>query len=374
MNKIALLAAICIIAVMAYMFSYDNGDGDKFAPGLAAPVGTRIDTAIVSRGSVEDIELYTGITRSYSEGLGFGGIGHRFGQYHVREGDYVHEGQLLATLDMEDIQQQIADREADINHMLQEYEFDLEARLLEVELSEIEFNSLVNDINPGDWQIGAINTKSMEIDWAKLLLNQFIERHEFNFIQKQIYLEGLYERKSALELRSNINGTITFLEDKQGGVWINPYETLVYIASSNDVFVEQVGIGQILPGRGVRIRGFIDGMEYDLTHIPLSREQRLFYAGRSPNPPVRFHIGPPDKAAQIPVGRHVSIMFYTLWEEDILKIPINALFSSPETGFYVYKIESGYMQPVEIETGPQTEAYAVVLYGLDEGDEVLVRP
>jgi len=85
---------------------------------------------------------------------------------------------------------------------------------------------------------------------------------------------------------------------------------------------------------------------------------------------VRFNTVEPIRA-----GQYVTLHFYTVKLENVLRIPTNALFHNPLEGIaYVYKIVNDELIFAEVELYANTDTFAAIRQGLQEGDEIFVRP
>ena len=349
MSRIIFLLILAFFAYIALGFplmrSHDSGHTPM---ELITPVSARMDTAIVDRGVVKTVVQHEGITRVRSAALSFGNISHRFGAFYVIEGDIVVEGQLLARLDTENLLRQISEQESLIERLIHEHYFDNRARELEIELLSLD---------------GA------DRRWAVLALSQAQDRQALTLRHARERLEELQNNVELHELQAPFDGVVTFITDRQYGQWIGPLEPIIFI-STQDVFIEYMGNENLPLRRSVRIQGHLDGRVYDLESLPFTWEERAFYTAQGINMPIRFTADSND----LTPGSHAFIMIYTVWHENALRLPINALFLDPDANHYVYVITDGLMEPTRVRIGDITDTFAVILDGLYKGDEVFVRP
>jgi len=355
-----------------------TGGRDASPPELLRPVSARIDTAIADRGIVADIEQAAGVTRIHSQGVSLGYTGFRFGEFFVSLGDEVEEGQLLARMDVKQLETQIEAIEENIANMRQRNSLDIEARILALDILQLEYNEMTRAAASASDEnmMEAAMWRGLELERNRLYKYQALERHALAMRHAQEDLAGLLNRLLEAELRAPVAGVVTRISGIQPGWWVDPFEGHVHIAYGQEVFVELLGILNQQPGRAGRIYGHIDGRIYELRHTPLTREERLYYVTFMPVSalPVRFSFvddNPP------PIGAFVSIHLYHEWEEDALRIPVNALFGSPDipgSTLFVYRIENGQSVPVLVEIGARSQSFVAILSGLWEGDEVFVRP
>jgi len=350
------MSKLAILPVLIALLFLSGCIGDAPAslpPELLLPVSTRVDTAIVTRGSVAAVSRYIGITRTSSEHLSFGSITDRFCQFYVHIGDSVTEGQLLATLNTENIERDMANQLANISRILQENDLNNQRQCLHI-------RRLVQE-----------GASSHEIESAELLLEQEKERQALRLSHEEEHLAALKTQLEMMEIRAPYDGVITYIVRLEAGEWVGSFRPVIYISTGNNVFVEYMGSILQHPGRAVRVIGYITSNSYSLQHSPLTAAEQLYYQSHLSATPIRFEI---DGNIPPPTGAYVSIDVYTQWEEDALRIPSNALFYVAEHGFHVYRIKSGQLELVVLEIGARTETFTEILSGLYEGDEIFVRP
>ena len=95
--RIFLVAAITALFLFVAACGAQPPLGHSEGPELVPPVVGRAASAIVERGTVEEIQLLPGMIRMDSAPLFFAMSG-AFERLHVSPGQEVYEGQLLATL------------------------------------------------------------------------------------------------------------------------------------------------------------------------------------------------------------------------------------------------------------------------------------
>jgi len=343
----ALCAFLGFLLLSAIIILSACGVGSSPPPELLTPVAAQIslDTAIAVRGPIADVERRMGIVRTESIPVNFGAVTASFYSFYVRPGDEVSYGQLLARLDMTHFEEQISHMEAAIARMRGWYEFD-------------------NDLAALNLDIQA--RMGMDVSQGRLELTFGQERQALSLSHAEADLQAFKSRLYGAELRAPFDGTISLLSDFSKGSWVTSFEPVLYIVPSDAaVFIECLDVTPINI-RATRIQAHIDGAVYDTTRLPTTVEQMLRY-GRIP---ARFSL---DSGEMPPVGSLVPLYVYNNWEEDVLRLPRNVLFSSRDIGFYVYRVVDGQREMVAITVGMRTDSYIEVLSGIEEGDEIYVR-
>jgi len=357
--------------VLAFSACTGYRTASNLPPELLAPVSAtiRTDTATITRGTVAEVRQYTGIVRASSESIGFGSVAARFGVFYVQPGDMVSQGQLLARLDFEQIQIRIARQEEHITATRRQQTLANNIRAIELDIQYLENARLMQQAikNYDKEAIAAAESGRLDIYRARMESEFLLEQQALALRHEESYLDSLKEQYERSKLHAPFDGMVTYIADLLPGSWVASFTAIMHIVADDaPIFVEY--IGESYPNlHGVaRIHAHIGGQIYNAARLNLTREQILRYGGS----PLRFTL---ETAEPPPVGSFVSMYVYTHFEEDVLRIPRNALHHDPDMGFYVYRVDGLYLTQEYLTIGPRTETYVAVLSGLVEGDVVSVR-
>ena len=338
------MGKVIFIILFFVLVSCVNGE-ELDAPELLTPISAQIrfNTAIVTRGLVADIEQRVGIVRVESTGLNFGPVSDFFETFHVRPGERVVEGQLLASLDMRHVRAQILDREERIERLRSDFAFENNIARIDIALA----------YDPTHLQ--------RELNFA-------LERQNLRLRHEEEDLRILRERYAMSFLYAPFDGVVSYLPARVSGTWVPAFVNVIYITSDDArVFVQYTGPTLFFHGLGSRVIIYIEGEAYDAVRLGLTREQISRY--HTPLP-LRFLLA---SDTQPPAGAFAAIHIYTNRAEDVLRLPHNALFFSPDIGFYVHRMIDGQREMTAVQTGVHTETYVEIISGLEEGDEVYAR-
>jgi len=360
------------------------GQDTSPAPPLNPSAAAVEDSTLVTRGVVESIEILYGLTREVTAPVRLESGEGRIGAIYAWPGDIVTAGQVVARLDTSILETQIENFEKSIQqsnalHQLRYREIALEIQILEIAYSE------ALRAPEGDSEQPSSHARRLreQIEWLRLDQIHLQRRHDINTAEMEAHLDDLLTRLDNAEIRAAYDGeivTLSYLFDGEAmrilsiGTWVNARDPIMYIAKPQGVFVEYTGMelsaAQIRAG--ARIQGTIGRVVYDLELIPMTMYEQLYYSQRRLEPPIRFNIidGPTD----MPPGALVFIYLYTAFAEDVLRIPSNALIIGGQNEHFVYRIEEGRRVRVDVVAGIITNSYVEILEGLNEGDEVFVRP
>jgi len=360
-----MIAKRCTICVTLLLFAIGLASCSQnapvaVAPPLYAPVAAQVDSATVTRGSVQIFGILPGITRAQTEAIRAESSSGRLGAIYAWPGDNVSQGQIVARLDATQIENQIENLEEAMRHSRASHRLQSEEMALRIEIMEA-----------GLYDNPALRE---QLEWLRLDLNHLQRRHNLDIAEAEANLINLRGDLGDMEIRAPFDGEIVFVADLD--TWINPNDPIMYIARPGEVFVEYIGMRMDIPWlrRGVHVQGIIDGTTtYNLELIPTTIEEQIYYSNRGLALPIRYEILP-NLNDMPPAGEMVFIHFYTAWADDVLRIPSNALFTSAMGDAFVYRFSEGQQVQVYVTIGIATETYTEILDGLDEGDEVFVRP
>jgi len=210
----------------------------------------------------------------------------------------------------------------------------------------------------------------LEIENAEILHRQRQELQALDIADTRRRLNELQKQLPQMELRAPYDGIVTFVAYTGIGNWIAANAPVIYLNHCPEVFVYYIGVH--LPHtltNAPKIIARINGQEYELYHMPMTRHERLEASRRGI--PERWHFN--FVYGQPPLGAYASIMFYTVNVLDALRVPINAVFFMDGVGNYVYRIQNGELIMTHVRVGARSNSLVEILEGLEEGDEVFVR-
>ena len=358
---------------------------EVYAPELIVPATAQFDTHIVQRGEVVAVNRRTGISRYLSEGLCFDDPVGSFDAFHVLPGAMVVEGQLLVTLDIEHLEEQLEEQLIRLANTRRDNALVYNIRQLDIEIMVFEHSqSIMRAAENADLDgFDRARVQELNIDRARLELRQAQERHVLSVRQAEQRISDLRRRIALAELRAPFDGRITFVGDFTRGDSVGVGVHLLYITDMSQVIIEAANLpiqdwptpapGRIPPtpwiptpvSNAIHMQGRIGDMLIDLEYVPLRLEEREAR-------PVR--LVPVDENVSFPAGEYVILHFYTHNVPDALQVPVNAVF--PGTGYiYVFRIIDGNMVRTPIPFYVRTDIHvAARLDGeLREGDEIFVR-
>ena len=336
-------------------------------PELLDPAGYMMDTAVVERGKIARKRYFMGKIVPDVQEVAFE-TGGKVDRLKVTFGDVVKKGDVLATLDLSDIEEQVEDLTAQIEYQKQTNELILQQLELEAKSSENTLNELYDAGVPWSGR----KMQSLDLEGKELKLEQTKENQALDLERAEAQLETLKIKLESKELKAPCDGRIVYVDPQaEEGKEIADYETVYCVADETQLYAITDQISDTLLERADSMTCHINGKAYTLESDPYSREEILaMILSADKKTKSRFRITDIDDTVQ--AGDTVMISIETGTREDALRIPVNALYTD-EGGNYVYIVEEGRRTRRNIQVGTKTEIMIEVTEGLEEGETVYVQ-
>jgi HlyD family secretion protein len=280
---------------------------------------------------------------------------------YVEENDFIRIGQ------------HIADIEPDYN----------QARTIanirnELRSSEIRYKDTNNNLSEGQKLhennfISDIDLEKLQDEHEKAVLDLEIAKQQFSLIR------DIETRNNISRIYSTATGTVIERRIEPGemvqssGTTFSDGTVLLRIADLNDMIVKtsinEVDISKVEEGQSTNIR--IDAFPYDSFTGTISKISAM---ARTENNVKVFpiEIGIHEKDRRLRPGLSANITIIGETREDILTIPIRAIFSDATGNDIVYKVVNDTIQTIgtPIRTGINDLQRVEILDGLSEGDDI----
>ena len=362
---------ICLAALLLCLTFAACSQGNEAPPPLLRPESTRMDTAQVDRGPVVEVSQHTGITRYRAEAVYFENPIGTFDTFYVNPGDTVVEGQLLASLDTESLEAQITRQTERIAAMEADNTLANNIRQAAIDIMAFE-----NERNIAAGAEGALS-ETLALEWARMELRQQRERQAVVLRHEGEQLEALQARMRFTELRAPFDGIITNISDIGQGQFLRTGQPIMYVSNRQETVIEIVSLTEVsFPSTGgargwrpmvvrdaILTQAHINGQVYDMEFVVTPLEMRHFR-------PVELKT---LTGEHLPAGLYFPVYFYTVNVQDALRIPSNALFTTPGY-FFVNKVENGELIQTEVRVLAGSTTMLAIEGDLEVGDEIFVRP
>lgn len=329
---LVIVTAACLMAGCSLL----PKEEEPLKPPLAQPAELKISTVEVKRESIATSVKGTAYLESVSKAYHqFTQSGFRLEEVLVSSGDEVKQGDVLMSLEVPGLEMELLSKNLEVEKKAQALE--------EVKAS-------------GD-------RDRMKIAMMELQL-------------AQMSLETTQEKWNTRELKSEIDGVVTFVDSLKPGDWVDAYRALVIVedpteltlslnvASSNQVTEVELGMD---------VKVTLNRQEYTGTVVqtpssaPFVEDERLRekYAKTLY---IDMNEFPPDAE----IGDMATVEILTAVSENALLIPKNALrqyFGRT----YVQILEDDQRREVDVETGLESATSVEILDGLEEGQLVIEK-
>lgn len=348
------------------------------APELLEPVGVQVDTAVAQFSDMVEIvyqsntdgsrgDVYEGKILPYVEPLYFEVSG-TLDELKAAQGDEVKEGQVLATLDPEQLNERIANLRSQINNLNTVGAFDDRVKNADIKIAQIQLEMLKKDGASEE----ALRVKELDIQLLQTQLKQAREERSLQIQELERQIGNLSKGLTDLSLTAPFDGRIVYVDSMlqtYGNDHVSASEEVFYIADETRLRIETDYITERILESVERVYALIDGREYDLVYAPYDSAEFLEMV-RSNQLKTRFTFA--DSTEELISGQKVYVILVKQSRENVLTIPTNALFEDSGV-YFVKKIVDGQQVRTEVSVGLVTDAKAEILSGLQEGDVVYVK-
>ena len=339
---LALLAALCLGCTACQSVQ---------APELLEPVGVQIQTTTVRRGDICDMAVYEAVTRPVTVPWGFDSQG-QVDQVLVDRGDQVRAGDVLAVLNTDLLEQELAEAQEELEQAQRLQ--DLARRRYELEKAALELE---------------FDTRPDARAEAALLDNQYQQAQE-----EQAGIEELERRIGELQtsidnacLLAPCSGTVLAVNIVSGSQ-VRPGGTAIYLSDDSRLEVVSAYLEDRYLDGAEQVYATIGGQRYELTYQPYDRQTYLALKAAGAELQSTWLV---NDAQDVQAGMYTLVYVVTERAENVCLLPSTAVFRDA-AGYYVYRYENGQQVRTGIEVGIETQAQVEIISGLEEGAVVYV--
>lgn len=304
---------------------------EELAPPLMQPAKIEYKTEPATRGTlIQQLRLSGSFVPEISKSLSFEEQGGRLKVKHVRNGQKVKAGDLIAELDSSNLAYQIAIQE------------------IEIEKSNLSLSQL--RANKADYYA--------------------IRRAQLDLQQQEMRLENLNKQLAATQIVAPFDGEITYIISTSIGEYINAYQIVAKVADTSElVLVTTNDKASELP---IGAEVVVEFQKEELVGEVVANPSSLF---NDPDERLRKAaiikiIG--ELPEKVSLGSDARIVYIQDMREDVIILPrrqINLMSGRR----YVNVLEDGIRVEKDVEIGLMTDTEAEIIKGLDEGDLVIVN-
>ena len=358
----------CILALFLLMGltgCNKEGQENKNVPALLEPVGVQMDIDRVVKDEIFHVETYNGETVPYVEELQFV-IDGKIEEVKVSLGEWVEEGQVLASLDvqteitrMEELQEEIAD-------IKKLGEFADRQMLADIQIARKELEIMKKH----DADKLAIRLKEVDVQKLENLLEQAAELRNLELSEKRKEWDALKEKTENNEILAPFEGRIVYVRTMESGDSIQGHTTVFCLADESRLWVETPFLSESIIKGSDKIIAKIGEKEYSLHYLPMEKDEYVTRVLQGEKIKTKFLIEADDRS--FVSGQFAAVMIISGYKDDVLTIPVNALYREAGSP-YVYKMSEGKKIRCDVTVGSISSTKAEIVEGLKEGDSVYVK-
>lgn len=315
-------------------------------------------TTTVSYGEVvQTAEVTCTYTATEYEELSFGVDERLVEQVLVKKGDIVTEGDLLAAVNVEDMEDTIRDVEYEIKHLNLELEHTKELKEFDLESAKTLYEQTDKKKKDKKEYNATVDELKEKYDDSIQDLKDSISLYEKRLTQHRSELSGG-------QLIAGISGEITYMAESMTGTYCKKDEMVITISdveSSYFIADDLTYSDMFVEGETYNLICYRDGTDVNVEVEVANRDQwesQMFFK------PVN---------AEMPEQGEEGVFLIELGRKDnVCCVPSKAIHQA-EDGTFVYVVENELLTMRYVETGLQGEEMTEIVSGLEQGETVALK-
>lgn len=353
------------LLLCAMLLATAAAEGD--VPELLEPVGVTMDTATAYIGDLRDTVMIDAYVVPEVLELSFG-IDGRIGQINTTIGMEVKKGDVLVTLDHEDVEKAAEQLRDDIAAAEQSAAYDDAIGAIDIEMLELELAQLLSQ-PVIDQQ--AVALKELDIREKQLQIEQAARRRDAEMERMRESLTAMEQNLAKGAIIAPEDGRIAAAANFEPGTYVVAFSPVAYLADETKLSVVSKFISTTELKGAKEIYALIGGERYEIVHREMDAQEyaSLVLSGASIDITFDFAGEQPENLS---AGQYVGVCLVRRMAEDALLVPSNAIFTD-DSGRYVYVVRDGERARRYVETGMATAWETQILSGIEEGAVVHVQ-
>ncbi|WP_372661132.1 efflux RND transporter periplasmic adaptor subunit [Cohnella sp.] len=330
-------AAALLVLSLVSGCSFLPNEEEPLQPPLVKPVQEKFDTIVVEKGTIQKVFTGVGsIVSSKSQPLFYKDSGGRLKAVHIKLGQQVKKGDLIAELEVGDLNTQIR------------------LQKLNLERTQIEY-------------IRAKNSGAADLELRLSSIN--LERERIN-------LESIQERYNKSRLVASMDGIVTYLSEISPGDGITGYQPIASIDDPNFIeLVYEATTSNELSSIQVNMKATVEfnGEQYPAkilqtpSSAPITGNKELEERNSKR---LIIDFDAPKESLQI--GGQANITMPLEKHDDVIVIPRSGLRSYLGRD-YVQILDGERRKEVDVEIGLKTSTEVEIRKGVEVGQQVILK-
>lgn len=334
-------------------------------PELIEPVGGQLETAVVTRGTIESATVYDASIIPETTDYHFDLDGRVVGIYAAL-GQEVSAGDLLIEIESVD-QGQIDALQDELLELGDQWEHERTILELEFALQEL---AQAEQIHNGAPQ-SDLDTQDLAVSEAAMRLDQAEERYQLRLSQIETKLAELLADEARLSIIAPNDATVLYLPDVQVGDTIQAYDTVLTLADEASLLIRSEFVSDYYLDSAADVSARIGDQAYSLFVHELDWQVYMTIVMNEGTPYRYYSFIDNIDAAELDTGTYTPVTVVNNRAEDVLYVPVNTIYREGSSN-YVYVVEDNEREQRPVELGIRNGSYVVVLEGLEEGERIYV--
>ena len=356
----------CLLVLLMLLSFAGCGEEPATAtvPTLLEPVGVKMDTATVEYGSIYNVDYLEGQVIPFVQTLYFDAAG-TLGEVNVKVGDSVKAGDVLATLDQSDVEDAIAELDAEIAHEERLAGYSDAKAEADIAIAEAELEILRRDGGTSE----ELFVKWLKIEQLKTNLRQTKELRKLSMDELYAEREELKKQLGTESLVAPFDGEVVYVYKKaETGTKVDGSVALFVIADNSRTYIDVEKMSEAGINEAYQIKARVLDQEVELVYLPEVENPELEEVYSVTKGKLFGYVA----EEPLRTGEFAGVLLITGYKENVLTVPVNAILRDRE-GSYVYKIEDGRRVRCNVVIGLSSDAKIEIVDGLKEGDVVYVQ-
>lgn len=334
------------------------------APELLDPVGVQLDSEVVKLGEIYQLAVYEGEILPYVEQLYFQTDG-TLEDINVTLGESVTKGQLLATLGVEALTEQIKTLQDQIDHEEALGRYNDRIAQVQIDIQKVELERMKASGASGT----ACRLKELDIEKMELELAHQQDTRWLDLKDDRDKVQQLRKKLELGKMTAPFDGRVVYIGFEKGGS-VRGYTTVICLADDSRMVLQTEYVSEKEIDDADKVFVKVGDGAYDVAYIPYDQKEYIskVLAGEKVN--SCFNIS--DEHANIESGMYAALMVYRTYKENALTVPINAIYRDGSKR-YVYKLVGDQRIRCDVTVGTVTDTKAEITEGLKAGDVVYVK-
>ncbi len=284
-------------------------------------------------------------------------------KFMVKLGDTVKAGDVLATLETSDMEEQVEVLQEELAELRKSYNHDVNYYEQKIMILSMKMEDTTLD------QVSVLEIES-EKEKYHLLLTQAKEKYILESTKKEDDLAELNDQISKNSIVASNDGTVVYINTISKGDYVDDSVCYLAITDESAYYMYCDYIGETTIGRLLRIYGLKDNKEYEITYIPMDGELYNKLKLADYDVYTSFLVNEPDESIQY--GESAKIVKISEEALQVVAIPKIAIHSDT-LGKFVYQNVDDARVKTYIKIGITDNVNTEVIEGLKEGDEIYVE-